>query len=163
MLVPYERKAQLGREQGVRGENDGSAFFLAQPFCSPQWSSSKGKDAGPETVCWLFFSGKMGRISCNPLTAVEQVKGKSGFNKQRAIAAAVSRKAFLEELWDKATGAAVGGEETNPKGFGLWPLALMAIENSLLSAAHNPALPSRHLNARKMQTNQRESGEQQLG
>lgn len=59
-------------------------------------------------------------------------------------------------------GTAVGEEEANPKEFGLWPLALMPIGTGLLSAAHNPALPSRHLDTRKMQTNRRESGEQQL-
>ena len=75
----------------------------------------------------------------------------------------MSRRAFLKEIWDNAMGTAVGGEETNPKEFGLWPLALMSEGNDLLRTAHNPALPSRHLNTRKMQTNRRESREQQLG
>lgn len=33
----------------------------------------------------------MGQISCNPLTAVEQVKGKLGCNNQHAIAAVLLR------------------------------------------------------------------------
>lgn len=49
-LMPYERKAQ-----GFRRENDGSAFFLAEPFCSPWWISSKRKDAGPERAGWFSY------------------------------------------------------------------------------------------------------------
>lgn len=48
--MPYEKKAQK-----FRRENDGSAFFLAEPFFSPWWISSKWKVAGPEMACWLVF------------------------------------------------------------------------------------------------------------
>lgn len=131
-LMPYERKAQLGRAHRTGGENDRSAFFLAQPFRGPWWSSSKWNDSGPDSVFWLVFSWKTHQISCNPLTALEQVKGKLGFNNQHAVAAATSRRAFLKELWDNAVGVAMGGEETNPKEFGQCPRALTSIGNGLL-------------------------------
>jgi len=89
------------------------------------------------------------------------MKEKLGFNNQHAIAAVMSRRAFLKEQWGDAIDTVEGGEETDPKEFGQRPLALTSIGNGLLSAA--PTLPSRHLNARKVQTNRRESGERQLG
>lgn len=61
---------------------------------------------------------------------MEQVKEKLGFNNQHTIAAAMSRRAFLKELWDNAMDTALGREKTSPKEFGLWPLALMSIGNS---------------------------------
>lgn len=53
-----------------------------------------------------------------------------------------------------------GGGKQAPKKL---VCAITPIGNGWLAAAYNAALSSRHLDTKRMQTNQRESREQQLG